>query len=141
MKKLSETFDVAPIDPVSIPKIEPQETEPKADAELARANIKSLIQVGNQALEHALNVAIQSESPRAFEVFSTLMKNISDMNAQLLDTHITEKKAKESTGSLESSGPQQVTNNNVTFIGTTADLNRIIKERMANVIENGAERS
>lgn len=97
-----------------------------ADANHVRSNMYSLLQQGQEALIYALELAKQSDSPRAFEVVGTLMKNLSDMNLQLLDTH--EKKQK-LTGKRteETQNPQKVVNNSIVFQGSTKELHQMIQ--------------
>ena len=62
------------------------------DYEKSRENLKSLLLSGQAALEHALEVAKQSEHPRAFEVVGNLIKQLADVNQQLMDIHQQKKK-------------------------------------------------
>jgi Terminase DNA packaging enzyme len=123
-KKISEVFDVEPVaSDISLPIVHQTEESVTKDSELARKNIRGIIDVGNRALEHAYEVATQSESPRAYEVLSTMLKTMADINSQLLDIH---KKEKDISG-------EKVVNNtvtNVAFVGTTKELNELIMERM-----------
>ena len=64
------------------------------DYELAQSNYKNLLGSGTIALESALKVATESDSPRAFEVVAILLKTMSDLNNNMLDIH---KKAKDTT--------------------------------------------
>lgn len=102
------------------------------DYELVQNNFKNLLDNGNIALESALKVATESDSPRAFEVVAILLKTMADLNNNVLDVH---KKAKDTT----SNGKNEVkqTNNSV-FIGSTTDLQNLLnKERSTekNLIE------
>jgi hypothetical protein len=107
------------------------------DYKLVQENLKSLIGTGNIALETALKVATESDSPRAFEVVAILLKTMSDLNNNVLDVH---KKAKDTT----SSKVEVKQTNNSVFIGSTKDLQNLLnKERSTNkdvvdaeVIEN-----
>lgn len=93
------------------------------DYELVQQNLKDLIGNGNVALESALKVATESDSPRAFEVVAILLKTMADLNNNVLDVH---KKAKDTTGSKVE---VKQTNNSV-FVGSTKDLQNLInKER------------
>jgi len=75
---------------------------------------------------HALEVAKASEHPRAFEVVGNLMKQLSDVNAQLLDLH--EKKQKlDLPAAKKEEASKQVTNNNAIFVGSTAELNKMLQ--------------
>jgi len=93
------------------------------DYELVQSNFKNLIGTGNLALESALKVATQSDSPRAFEVVAILLKTMADLNNNVLDVH---KKAKDTTNSKTEI---KQTNNSV-FVGSTKDLQNLLnKER------------
>ena len=93
------------------------------DYELAQDHLKKLIGTGDIALESALKVATESDSPRAFEVVAILLKTMSDLNNNMLDVH---KKAKDTT----SSKTEVKQTNNSVFIGSTKDLQNLLnKER------------
>ena len=132
---LSDVFDIEPMEVKSGELITtkgdvvvPKDEKIEYDYEKTRSNLHGLLQSGQDALMHALEVAKASEHPRAFEVVGNLMKQLSDVNAQLLDLH--EKKQKldlPKTKQEESTSSKQVTNNNAIFVGTTSDLNKMIK--------------
>lgn len=93
------------------------------DYELVQGNLKKLIGTGDIALESALKVATESDSPRAFEVVAILLKTMADLNNNVMDIH---KKAKDTTTSKTE---VKQTNNSV-FIGSTKDLQNLLnKER------------
>jgi endoglucanase Acf2 len=94
------------------------------DYEITRNNLRLILQQGQSALMKALDVAHQSEHPRAFEVVGNLMKQLADVNQQLLDLH--QQKQKLDAPTKEASR-KEVTNNNVIFTGSTAELNKLIK--------------
>jgi hypothetical protein len=126
-KKISEVFDVEPVDnSVSLPSTVPDDDGVNDDSEFARKNIREMISVGNRALENAYEVATQSESPRAYEVLSNMLKTMADINGQLLDMH---EKQRRITKRVEDPKAAQVTNN-VAFIGTTNELNQLIMEKL-----------
>jgi t-SNARE complex subunit (syntaxin) len=91
-----------------------------------------LIDKGRESLDLMIEVARESEHPRAFEVLSGLIKNISDVNDKLMDLN---KKHKEI---IKEDKPDQklITNNNV-FLGSTTDLQRLLKNE-EKVIESDA---
>mgnify|MGYP000598194591 CR=1 FL=1 len=94
------------------------------DYEHSRDTYYDLIEKGRESLELMIQVARESEHPRAFEVLSGMIKNISDVNDKLMDLnkkHKDIKKPEESTNAL----PNGTTNNNV-FIGSTTDLQRML---------------
>ena len=90
------------------------------DIELAKANIENIINLGDDAVREMTEIAKQSESPRAFEVVSTLMKTLLDANKDYVEMSTKKRYAKE-----EESPSTNVTNNNL--IVSTADLLKMIK--------------
>jgi len=131
---LSDVFDIEPMEVKSGELITtkgevvvPKDEKIEYDYDKTRNNLHSLLQSGQDALMHALEVAKSSEHPRAFEVVGNLMKQLSDVNAQLLDLH--EKKQKldsPKTKQEEATGSKQVTNNNAIFVGSTSELNKML---------------
>lgn len=124
-EKLSEIFDVEPI------KIEPakQEIVPveennsvETDTDFARKNIRELIQKGGNAIDDLLQVAKHSESPRAYEVAANLIKNLSDLNKDLLEV---QKRKKDLVADKGSS--KDVNIDKAVFVGSTAELMKLIK--------------
>jgi ElaB/YqjD/DUF883 family membrane-anchored ribosome-binding protein len=129
--KLSEVFDIEPIQELSNTKIIDAETgeivqsssdKIEQDYDKARTNIHDLLSKGQEALVNALEVAKQSEHPRAFEVVGNLVKQLTDVNQQLIDLH--QQKAKLD---APKDGEKKVTNNNAIFVGSTAELTKMIK--------------
>ena len=125
---LSEVFNTIPqekqlevIDNTTGEIVKTPEGKIETDYETTRGNLRELLITGQNALYHALEVAKQSEHPRAFEVVGNLMKQLADVNQQLMDLH--QQKAK-----LD--GPkaakQEITNNAI-FVGSTAELTKMIK--------------
>jgi hypothetical protein len=92
------------------------------DYATVQSNLKDLIGNGNVALEAALKVATESDSPRAFEVVAILLKTMADLNNNVLDVH---KKAKDTTSSTTTKVTQ--TNNSV-FVGSTKDLQNLLNK-------------
>jgi len=133
--KLSETFNVEPLDvmtgelitskgEVIVPENQTMDENIDYDYDKARNNLHGLLSQGQDALMHALEVAKQSEHPRAFEVVGGLVKQLADINHQLLD--LSEKKQKLAAKEKKEEGPAQVTNNAI-FVGSTAELNNMLK--------------
>jgi hypothetical protein len=99
------------------------------DYEIVQENLKGLINNGNLALESALKVATESDSPRAFEVVAILLKTMADLNNNVLDVH---KKAKDTT----SQKVEVKQTNNSVFVGSTKDLQNLLnKERSTEKID------
>jgi hypothetical protein len=125
--KLSQVFDVAPVEKQEVlPAVQqatPINRDLENDFETTRSNLHSLLQQGQDALYHALEVAKQSEHPRAFEVVGGLVKHLSDVNGQLLDLH-----KKKTTIEAPTKKEASVTNNNAIFVGTTSDLSKMLND-------------
>jgi len=92
------------------------------DYKYARENLKEIIDSAQQSIADLASIASTSESPRAYEVLSTMMKTIVDANHGLLDIHKSVKKLKEDTDCA----PKNVTN--ALFVGSTSDLMKLIKD-------------
>ena len=97
------------------------------DYQYARENLYNVIERGSDALNTLVEIANQSESPRAFEIVGTLIKTLSDANKDLLEVQSKVKKLKEETNK----GPNNVTN--ALFIGNTSELQKLIKDRKKDV--------
>jgi hypothetical protein len=95
------------------------------DIEQARGNIKNIIEQGDDALKEMISLAKQSESPRAFEVASTLMKTLLDANKDFVEMSHKKKYAKEELLGPKEAAQTNITNNNL--ILSTADLLKMIK--------------
>jgi hypothetical protein len=95
----------------------------KSDFEYSRDTLYNLIEKGRNALEDMIEVARESEHPRAYEVLSGLIKNVADVNDKLMDLN---KKHKEVHAKEESSKQVGNTTNNL-FVGSTTDLQRMLQ--------------
>lgn len=126
-QNLSEIFDVEPIEEKPIEKlpviIEDNANQIDADAEFARNNMRELINNGNKALTDLASVANQSESPRAYEVLATMMKNLAEMNKDLLALQ----KTKKELAPQSSESSKGVNIDKAVFVGSTTDLLKMIK--------------
>ena len=92
------------------------------DYEYTRGQLYSLIDQGQEAVRDALEVAQESGHPRAFEVATNAMKQVADMTDKLMDL---QKKVKDL--DEEKRGPSKVTNNAM-FVGSTAELQKMLKQ-------------
>jgi hypothetical protein len=127
-ESLSKVFDIEPmasqeVIPVEVNVIETSD-KIEDDYEIARNNLRELLTKGKEALETSLSVAKQSEHPRAFEVVGGLMKQLADINQQLMDIHQQKKKLEEPSKVQQST--KNTTNNNVIFTGSTAELSKML---------------
>ena len=124
--RLSEVFDMIPqtkgevIDSTTGEIVKTPEGKIENDYDTARENLRELLTTGQNALMHALEVAKQSEHPRAFEVVGNLMKQLADVNQQLMDLHQQKQKL-----DAPKKGADKVTNNAI-FVGSTAELSKML---------------
>ena len=92
------------------------------DYEYTRGNLYSIIEKGQEAINGILELAQESEMPRAYEVAGQLIKSVSDATDKLMDL---QKKLKDVEEEKKSKGPSTV--NNSLFVGSTADLAKMLK--------------
>lgn len=132
--KISQVFDVEPLVkeltnenqfPIS------HENKVETDYDYARKNIKDLISAGSSAVGSLVEIAKASEHPRAFEVFSTLIKNLSDLNKDLLDIQSKNNQLIGATSKKDSS-TEGINVNQAVFVGSTRDLIQMIKKEENN---------
>lgn len=96
------------------------------DIKYVRDNLYELIESGQTSFDQLLQIAQQSQHPRAFEVVSTMLKQLVEANKELLDVH---KKKKEITEQpKEGSGGGNRTVNNTLIVGSTADLQKALEK-------------
>ncbi len=102
-------------------------TQEQADSDyaLVRKNLKNIISQSEAAIEGILDVASESESPRAYEVVAQLIHSSLDANGKLMDLH---KKMKDLNKEEGGSGPKSITNNSI-YVGSTAELQKFLSER------------
>jgi hypothetical protein len=141
-QKMENIFDVAPAETIenppeiireSIPH-ESLELDLKADYETARENFHILIEKGKEAIDDILEIAKESEKGRDFEVAATLLKNVVEANEKMIDLH---KKIREITQYKQQSAEQKTTINNALFVGSTAELSKLVKELNTKDVING----
>lgn len=97
------------------------------DFEKTRNNIQLLLTKATPALESAVSLAASSESPRAIEALSTLLKTISDINAGYLDAQLKVAQIKSKKGvKEESSDAPKSVSNTLVFNGTTKELKEFL---------------
>lgn len=125
---LNETFNVSG-DIVSTEVVNPEEEKKssissddiKKDYEYTRGNLYSLIEKGQEAINGILELAQESEMPRAYEVAGQLIKNVADATDKLMELQKKLKDVEEETNK----GPTNVTN--ALFVGSTAELSKLLK--------------
>ena len=111
-----------------IQKIKETSDDIKKDYDYTRGNLYSIIEKGQEAINGILELAQESEMPRAYEVAGQLIKNVADATDKLMDL---QKKLKDVEEEKQSHGPSNVTN--ALFVGSTAELAKLLKsERKEN---------
>ena len=121
---LSEVLDVEPITIEN--EVVVIENAIDDDAEYARVNIRALITKGNLAMDNLLHVAKESEHPRAYEVAANMLKNLADMNKDLMEI---QKRKKDLL-------PHETKSKNINvdkavFVGSTTELVKFLKNNKA----------
>ena len=130
MKQLDNAFNITPEvevdsievkEPVGIQK-PPTKDDITRDYEYTRGNLYSIIEKGQEAIDGILELAQESDMPRAYEVAGQLIKSVSDATDKLMDL---QKKLKDVNEEQQTKGPNTV--NNALFVGSTAELAKLIK--------------
>lgn len=103
----------------------------KRDYEYSRAQLYSLIEKGQSAIDGIMDLADSGGSPRAYEVAGQLIKSVGDVTDKLIDL---QKKLKEVEENV-SKTTNNVTNNAL-FVGSTAELQKLLKQGFLNNKEN-----
>jgi predicted ATP-dependent protease len=128
--KLNEVFNIADdimssevkdVD-IVIDNVRSNETDIQKDYQYSRANMYSIIEKGQEAINDVLELAQETESARAYEVVGQLIKNVSDATEKLIDL---QKKLRDIEDPKKSNSPTNVTN--ALFFGSTAELSKLLK--------------
>ena len=128
---LNEAFDVSSeivsSEPEQVKPVQKEvdaiKTDTRKDYEYTRGNLYSLIEKGQEAVNGILELAQETEQARAYEVAGQLIKSVADATDKLLDL---QKKLKDVEEESSSKGPTNVTN--ALFVGSTADLAKLLKQ-------------
>ena len=121
----TDIIDITPKESEIIPVITDERIEQsKKDYEYTRGNLYSLIEKGQESLNGIMELAQESDSPRAYEVAGQIIKSVADTTDKLIDL---QKKMKE-LNKDEDSGPKSITNNSL-FVGSTAELAKFLKSQ------------
>ena len=124
--ELNDTFnvdgEVVPSTDRKLKKITSQVDDIKKDYDYTRGNLYSIIEKGQEAINGILELAQESEMPRAYEVAGQLIKNVADATDKLMDL---QKKLKEVNEEEKTKGPSTV--NNALFVGSTSELSKLLK--------------
>lgn len=118
-KPMVEVIDESRVTPM--PKATIEQDDVMDDYHYARENLKNIIDSAQQSIDDLSSIASTSESPRAYEVLSDLMKTIVNANKDLLELQRKVKQLKD-----DGEKPSNVTN--ALFVGSTAELQKLIKD-------------
>ena len=132
-EKLNDTFNITPTEvtvdesdvSVGVERKKPDrltKSDVERDYEYTRGNLYSIIEKGQEAINGILEVAQESDMPRAYEVAGQLIKSVSDATEKLMDL---QKKLKDVNEEEKQKGPTTV--NNALFVGSTAELQKLLK--------------
>ena len=117
VEKVKEDLNIAPIKSDDIQK----------DYEYTRANLYSLIEKGQEAINGIMELAGEGGSPRAYEVAGQLIKSVGDVTDKLIDLQKKLKEVEE-----DSNRTTNNTTNNAIFVGSTSDLSKLLKQGFLN---------
>ena len=130
-ENLDELFDITDELTTEVVEVEEGELMPEdskraeevdTDYQYTRTNYYDLIEKGTSAIESSLQIAQEGQHPRAYEVTAQLLKNVGELNRDLMELQITVDKLK------GTSKPTNVTNNTM-FVGSTKELQQMLKQR------------
>jgi len=128
-KALEVSSEIIQKEPVAKPTrtspkhLKSDEEDVEKDYKYSRAQLYSLVEKGQEAVDGALDVAQQSDSARAYEVAGQLIKHVADTADKLIDL---QKKMKD-IDEVKEKNTTNVTNNSL-FVGSTADLQKMLKQ-------------
>ena len=132
---LDEAFNIAgeilPVEKKEVEQVKPKSSSPqdiRKDYEYTRGNLYSIIEKGQEAINGILELAQETEQPRAYEVAGQLIKSVSDATDKLMEL---QKKLKDVEEDAVQKGPTNVTN--ALFVGSTAELQKMIKKAGQNI--------
>ena len=125
---LNVEADIVPAEPAPKPKKRTEriidiDKDIKKDYEYSRGQLYDVIEKGQEALSGILDVANNTDHPRAYEVAGQLVKSVSDATEKLMALQQKLQDLEEGPKSK-----QKVTNNNALFVGSTAELSKLIKQ-------------
>ena len=134
--ELNDTFnvdgEVVPSTDRKLKKITSQVDDIKKDYDYTRGNLYSIIEKGQEAINGILELAQESDQPRAYEVAGQLIKSVADTTDKLADL---QKKLKDLEEDNTKKSPNNVTNNAL-FVGSTSELSKLLKQGFLNNTED-----
>ena len=122
-----DSSNIVNVQKESIVEVEKQSQDIRKDYEYTRANLYSLIEKGQEAINGIMELAGEGASPRAYEVAGQLIKSVADTTDKLIDLQKKVKEVEEDTVKTTNN----VTNNAV-FVGSTSELQKMLKQGFLN---------
>lgn len=136
MKDLDKILDIKPANQITVedpsnklPAVSDQE-QVENDLEYARDNLYDVAEKGKDALYDMIDIARQSQHPKAYEALNQVLKTLIDVNTNIVELQIKKQKLEKA---KSNDMTQQITNN--LFVGSTADLQQMLAS-MNNKLEN-----
>jgi len=130
--ELDKIFDINPVDEVNLPTTLPavsdaqsKQLDQEDDYQLARNTLRNLIVKSEDTLDQMIDLAKNSEHPRTYEVAGQLIKTVSDVAKDLMELQKKVKDLKKD----EPDSVKNITNNNVVFAGSTAELMKMLGKK------------
>tara|TARA_R110000868_G_scaffold55148_3_gene171540 strand:+ start:622 stop:1053 length:432 start_codon:yes stop_codon:yes gene_type:complete len=130
--ELDKIFDINPVDEVDLPTTLPvvsdaqsKQLDQEDDYQLARNTLRNLIVKSEDTLDQMIDLAKNSEHPRTYEVAGQLIKTVSDVAKDLMELQKKVKDLKKD----EPDSVKNITNNNVVFAGSTAELMKMLGKK------------
>ncbi len=119
--------EIVKVDSEDIQVLNKIDNDIKKDYEYTRANLYSLIEKGQEAINGIMELASETDQPRAYEVAGQLIKSVGDVTDKLIDL---QKKLKD----VEEESVKTTNNvtNNAVFVGSTAELSKLLKKGFLN---------
>lgn len=133
--KLNQTLDVQPVKVHEVTEVhegdleyvdisKERETDIQDDYDFRRETLYQLIGTGKDAMDNLLQLAKESDHPRAYEVFGQLLRSNADLVKELTQLQIEMNKIE---NEKDGKGPNKVVNNNSVFVGNTNELLEMLK--------------
>ena len=122
-----ETSIVKKDEKPELPNVVLKKDDVEKDYKYTRGQLYSLIEKGQEAINGIMEVAGETASPRAYEVAGQLIKSVADTTDKLADLHKKIKDIEE-----DNSKTQGNVTNNALFVGSTAELQKMLKDGMLN---------
>lgn len=126
-EKLNDTFEVELVeDPLPIESSDDSDgrkEDTQTDYVQSRENFYELVEKGKRALDGAMDIARETDQPRAYEVVAQLLKNVTDTNKEIIEL---QKRMEDLKTNERKLGNTNI--NNALFVGSTADLQKMLRD-------------